>query len=366
MASNSYTFNFKFPWAVGLAIFMVLCVELGVVNLPHAFWQTMLDASRPRYDDALRVRAKLELLDPEKPFIAMLGSSQVREGVDTAALEKMLGESTAGTYQVLNLGISAGGITEMYQVLELVLERKPALIVASSAPKQLFAKQLRMRIRRSTHFTYSFLQTLYLPWRYGKTVDLTSWRRYFRDSFLFNVFPSVRMIRSYDLPARIPYLIGTKEAKPRSFTEAKPRSFRNRKNVSVKMKKRLLAAKALKQRSHTIIQKQVARDFLEKIQSRKIPVVLLDFPISPLWKGKLVTNHLTFLQYHRRMYMDLSEQYGIRYISTDMLPDFAVSDFYDIGHLNVLGRKKMTNFIAGIVKTELRDHCCTSSQDSGP
>lgn len=344
MANNTSTFNFSFPWALALTVCVILAVEYGASHLPQSLWQRLWTLSSPKKDDIFRAKAQLKLIEDNKNLIVVVGSSQVGYGVDPIELAKRLTTDLKHPYQVISLGISGAGITEMYQILELILSKNPALIVASPNPARILSQH--SKIERQSHFTYSFSRLLVLAQHYRSYFSTDQWRHFVRNAFLFNTIPSSRLIRSFKFHKSLPKALLAKNHHTATL-------FHHTKQLTKEeMAIQIGNFEPGLYNPNTEIQRLVAQEFINQIKHNRSRLLFLDFPMNPLMQQELKIVEPS-LSYHTHLFQQLSEEYQVPYYSKEKLPNFKASGFYDTTHLNAQGRSVMNTYMANVIKKEL-------------
>lgn len=335
MGKSTSTFNFKVPWALTYAILIVVLFECLVMCIPNPIWGSLSQYSNPLSGSAFNFWTGAKLSSEEDPTVFLIGSSQVREGIDPSLLAKLLSKGSGKTIEVRNVGISAGAMPEMLLQLDVLLERKPFLLVASPSPQRMGDPY--DNFPRVADFSYSLSgasQILIDFWGVIGRQDLVTFAS---RSLLFNLYPSVRLVRSFSLPR---YLIQRLKRWPVRSPYAYDKSL-----AFDRMLERFneIGSPVLEEESKIHI--NLAEKFAKRVGKHDTKLVFVDFPFNPAmdahfggWKAVYVLQ--------AKVLQRISNELGLAYLKRGQLPTFNKEDFIDTTHLNQRGRKKMTEHLA--------------------
>ena len=197
MARTSSTFSSNVPWALLVCVAGIAIVESATCLLQDSLWTRLFAVSEVREDGPFRFRSRIERVSPDRPALLLMGSSQVREGADAGQIEQLLYDAGLGEMQAVNLGTSAGAFLELYGQLDLALEKKPAIIVASPGPHGLYWPYANLD--SVAEYCYSLESAGTMLWKLRSAVRVNALQRFLGIACLYELLPSSRLVRSYDI-----------------------------------------------------------------------------------------------------------------------------------------------------------------------
>ena len=352
MEKSSFTSSFssrlklsKIPKVLILSLLVILGVELSLCALPTSAWSKLFINSSPARDDALRFRAKVELIDSSKPKILLLGSSQMRAGVNTLIVAERIREKTGVEAQVVNLGTSGARSLDFFLQLRIALKKSPALVVIMPTWSFSFYNTPQKRL---LYYSYSQSDLFEIAKVYGwEIIQNQEKRGYFIDGVMVNLLPSYRFVRAYSIFRILGRIISNPRSKPRYHlyrgvksddyferqarqfakkpTHPHPKGYRDEKIIFNKTVKRVLASGA--------------------------KLIVVDGPTNPRMNKALSRIEPVWLRYHA-MVKESSREHGFTYLARDQLPKFGPEEFFDVTHVNWSGRRKLSELIAKSVLQE--------------
>ncbi len=353
MERNLSTFNFKPPWALLMAMLIVVALELVVFNLPRTVWGDTRRYASLRAAQYMQLRARLETIAPDRPVVAVLGSSQVREGLDPNILESLTAGTSLDDAQFVILGAGGVGAAELYASLDLVLKFKPKLVILNVNPRKMYVSQAEFT-SLSEH-TYSVTTAANIAAEFSPYVSTAGLEQFATRAALFNMIPSTRLIRSYNGID----VVKSALAKNSQDTEYFTGTHAPDENFIVNA----VTLYGLRNTEETPVHKKFAWKTAERLFNEKVPFLLLDFPVNParlahIPEGQAAREETRLLQ------LAIAHTYGAPYISYTRLPQFDLTDFDDTTHLNYAGRQKMSRYVAEqlsrtVQKTEAADGATT-------
>lgn len=286
--------------------------------------------------DTLGVAARIRLIDPrEAPLLVLLGSSQVREGLDCAILAP-----SPGTVRCVNLGIGGGSPLDMlYISRELGNRPRTAVIsifpgVLSKAPKSGFVDTQTLR---------AVVASVDLS---GTTPD--EWRL-LGSGLLQTLSPTLRhregLRSAFD---EAPKVWPNPQASPRTSRERRtsdqdrqpPAYFANRIN-------RTDSDMDLSKFTAT---QELALELLIRRETRAgHGVVVADFPTRPGFETTLGED--VRVRYSSLL-ARLRSRSDIRFVEATALGPLAEGDFIDFTHLDSNGRRRVSERLGALVRPQ--------------
>ncbi|HLA77436.1 MAG TPA: hypothetical protein VJU18_07650 [Vicinamibacteria bacterium] len=289
----------------------------------------------PNGDPLLSTLGVLELPRTGPPPVLLLGSSQVREGLDCAPFERRLPGRPCR-----NLGISAGSPLDVLYLSRQIDRRAPRHVAVLG----LFPKVLHGRLKE--------------PFVDGSTVGCLlsrgNWRRLsgsdrmevafgllqglsptlrFKDGlwdFYGVVRPDLGAAWSFRLPPQPKRLLAQQPPQP-------PEYFALRLNkVDPEGVRPSLAG------AH----EEALERLLAHERQRGNRVIVIDFPTRPGYESTLLPETL---ENHRRIMAGLARRSDLSLVSAPDLPALTTGDFLDFTHLSRTGRSKVSDRLAEIV-----------------
>lgn len=287
--------------------------------------------------DPLLVEAALRALPPARaggpPPVLLLGSSQVREGLDCAAFEALLPERACA-----NLGVSAGSPLDVLAIAGRAEARVPRRVaVLGLFPKVLHMAPKAGFVDRST-FACVFAGGSWRRLRAMQWVDLAGGAletlvptlRY-KDAlagFFGVVRPHLRAAWRLELapqPQRL--LAGQKPQPPAYFARHVGRP----------------DGDAPRPGALTAAQEEALLRFLDGERRRGNAAVVIDFPTRPGYES---TQPAETLAHYRACLERLRQRPGVVFVAADELGPLELSDFQDFTHLSESGRAKVSRRVA--------------------
>lgn len=325
------------PWAAlsALALFTVS---------DHLFWRNahVLAVARsytPRGDqgDPLIVDTLLQAAPRSgPPFVALLGSSQVREGLDCAAFERALPGRAC-----LRLAISGGTPLDALFIQARLGDRPHTTVLAlfpkllHMAPKAPLANATAVRLALGTRAPWSLGAGTWGPLTFGLLQQLSPTLRY-KDA-AWALWSEVRRA------PRAHWRLEAPEVPERllAFDERQPeRYFTNRLGV---------ADRDTQLGPFTRLQHAALERFLEReAQGHRRPIVV-DFPTRP---GYPTTLPEDVRADYAALLAGLRSRPGLRFVGAPELPLLESGDFLDFVHLGPRGRALVSARLAEIVAAE--------------
>jgi hypothetical protein len=344
MGRTSSTFNSDVPWALLTCIAGIVVVESAIRVLPDTLWTRLLPVSEVLDDEAFRFRSRIESMSPVRPALLLMGSSQIREGADTAQIEQILYDAGLGEMQAINLGTSAGAFLELYGQLDLALRKKPAIIVASPGPHGLYWPYADLD--PLAEYCYSLESAGSLIWNMRSSVGMNALQRFLGIACMYELLPSSRLIRSYDI-----HSLGVRWM--RNYQPVSPEYYYSKDLSLTEMEEAFHKFPRPRFSKQTTTQAGLAREAIEKVMTAGATICFLDFPLNPAAEA-ITSAWNPSIRGSEEVLDGLAEIYRFRYIKRDSLPQFDAGDFRDVCHLNQRGRSRMSRLIAELTIQELR------------
>lgn len=323
----------RLPVILAVVFCAFVLAESGIWN--NAWWLTFL-ARYAGYDsdmDPAWVTASVRLLprDNPDPPIVLLGSSQVREGLDAGSLEASLGGR-----RCLNLGLSGGSPTDMLAVLADLDARAPRRSLVIGLSPQMFDREPKSPFVR---FRDMPMIARTCPWGDGKAPDMA--RMLVAASFC-NLSPTLRHKDSIvelidNLEGRLPEALAFRLPPFERFKSMNEHFLSE--EAFMRRVVELKADEIGEEREWMGVQGAAFLRLLRAESGRGNPVLLFDFPMrlgsDGIFHGPLESFYWDFLK----------EGDGIPGVAVAEPGAFAGLDvrfFADVSHMNASGRRAMT------------------------
>lgn len=330
----------RLPGLVATVIAIFVILEVAIWNNP--LWLTFLAryAGHDSDMDPAWVTASVRLLPRsiEEPPLVLLGSSQIREGIDAESLSLALGNR-----RCLNLGLSGGTPTDMLAVLADLDARAPNRHVVIGISPQMFDREPKSPFLRFRDLPMAARMS---PWSEGDPPDIA---RMLISASLCNLSPTLRhkdsIVELIDnlqgrmpdaLTFRLPPLLRFKSTHDRFLTDE---DFRRR--VA-----EIQSDEADEPREWMKLQRAAFLKLLRDESSRGNPVLIFDFPMRPgsegIFGGELESSYRFFLD----------EGDVISGVTMADAREFAGLDgrlFADVSHVNATGRRAITLRLASLL-----------------
>ena len=336
------------PWGGLLALLLISICELALTALPSSAWEGLLLATYPSRDDALRVRALAETWrpPPETLKVMLLGSSQMRDGVDAPQLGVALASAIGKSVSVRNFGVSGGRTADFLLMSDLFKQLKPDVVVLLQTTNLFYYREATERIK---YYSYSLASLRTVAAEYGAAAVVDrKWRPYFIDALLVDLIPSYRAFRAYYLDRIVPrWWRLSPRARLLLFDLPRKNAVApSRKKVQQQMQDPLpLPLQAAEER--------LFERLLDRLESLGHPTtIIVDGPNYPGFSpgskqaAQVEERYADFIS-------RVSKQRGIRHLSRQDLPVFSGDEFSDVLHLTPDGRAKFTDFLAGEILRRL-------------
>ena len=333
------TFNFSCPRALLLAALFVVVIETGLGSVPRGVWGTLFEYSNTRTDRALDFWAKLELSDPAVTTIYLLGSSQVREGVDAGLLGRLLSTALGEELQVVNLGGNKLGMPELYLQLDSLLPRKPAFLVVAPSPRSRYwSYEDRNYLTTASDYAYSLASSAVVGKEFALSIAPAVLEDFGLRSVLYNTVPSTRYVRAFDVPKLIGHYIRDEPATRTDYALG-PNSVRR----SLRAQLRFFGQPRYSEQ--TLVHERITERFAETVVASGTRMSFVEFPMHPALLKRLPSWQQALRQ--SRADVDrVATRYNLVHLSRNQLPNFKRSEFFDGTHLNPTGRTRMTHILA--------------------
>jgi hypothetical protein len=340
MEQTTSTFNFSCPRALLLAALFVVVIETSLGSIPREAWGTLFEYSDTRTDRALDFWAKLELSDPAVTTIYLLGSSQVREGVDSGLLGELLGAALGKKLQVVNLGGNKLGMPELYLQLDSLLPKKPAFLVVAPSPRSRYwSYEDGNYLTTASDYAYSLASSAVVCKEFGLSMDRGIMQDFGLRSVLYNTVPSTRYVRAFDVPKLIGRYIRD-EPTTRTDYALGPNTARR----SLRAQLRFFGQP--KYSEETLVHERMTQRFAETVVASGTRMSFVEFPMHPNLLKRLPPSWQQALQQSGADVDRVATRYNLAHLSRNHLPSFDRREFFDGTHLNPAGRKKMTHILA--------------------
>lgn len=301
-------------------------------------WLRLLARYGPPGAGDTLVTARIELLpryEPEPPVL-LLGSSQVREGLDCAAFEARLRGRTCR-----NLAIGAGSPLDVLYLSRRIDRRVPRRTTITGlfpkvlhlAPKTPFTDFRTVRSIVKSGSWALLTPREWLDVAYGLLEQHSETLRQ-KDALLAAygvVRPDLEKALRYEMPPAPPRLLQAQERQPESY-------FRKRLHV--------LDGDARKPGAFTPAQEAALEAFIAAETSRGNRTILVDFPTRPGYESTLPQETLA---HYRALVERLSQGRDITLVTPKDLPPLGVDDFLDFTHLADSGRARVSERLAEIL-----------------
>lgn len=332
----------RLPGIVAAILCAFAIVEFALWN--NTWWLTFL-ARYTAHDsdmDPAWVTASVRLLsqDARYPLLVLMGSSQIREGLDADSLAQALGGR-----RCLNLSLSGGSPLDMLAVLVDLDARAPRrqLVVGLSAqmldrgPKEPFLRfgELPMVARLSPASERGAPETARVLIS-AALCDLSPTLRH-KDSIM-ELFGKLKGKLSDALLLRLPPIRRFKVEDERSMTDEAVR-----RRVA-----ELTGAEAEEVGDWIVLQREALLRLLRRESSRRNPVLLFDFPMRPGSKG-IIQEWLVPL--YDDLLRECDEIPGVTLVGPQTFDGLDGRFYADITHLNAAGRRELTRRLSEIVKS---------------
>jgi hypothetical protein len=323
------------PWACLLGLGLFVTAE-ALVWRYQPWLRFLARHAPPGLGDPALSAAQLRLLPrSEEPAVLLLGSSQIREGLDCAVLEARLPERRCH-----NLAVGGGSPLDVLQIARRSAGRLPRRVVVTGLfPKVLHAEPKPAFLGRDAFACLLFTETSrrmeareWLDAAYGLLAGTSETLRT-RDA-LWATWASVRG----DLPRA---WHGQRPPGPRRMLEGEPpkpqRYFDER-----------LGLLNFDTRPGTFTPAQEAALFrlAGRERARGNRVVVIDFPTRP---GYETTIPQEALVHYAGLLDRLRREKDIVFVEAAALPPLGTEDFLDFTHLSEPGRRKVSERVADLL-----------------
>ncbi len=335
-SSEARALGRRLPRAFLLAILLFTAIDHGLWS--HRGWLHFVSRylpPGPNGDPLLSTVAVMDLPRTGSPPVLLLGSSQVREGLDCAPFERRLPDRPCR-----NLAISAGSPLDSWYLWRRIDGRTPRHVMVLG----LFPKVLHGRLKEpfidpgtvSCLFSRGTWRRLsgsdWVDVTFGLLQGLSPTLRY-KDGlwdFYAVVRPDLRGAWSWRLPPQPRRLLAAQPPQP-------PEYFALRLNK--------VDPEGVRPSLSGAHQSALER-LLDAERRRGNRVIVIDFPTREGYESTLLPETLAD---HRRVMAMLALRADIRFVSRQDLPDLTATDFLDFTHLSPSGRRKVSDRIAEIV-----------------
>jgi len=300
-----------------------------------ASWLHFFIRYTPPGDADSLVTARIKMLpQTDKPPILLLGSSQIREGLDCAVFEERLSGRVCG-----NLAISAASPLDILYISKKLDGRVPKRVTITGLfpkvlhvpPKSGFtdAETVRLLLRGGAAPRMSGKEWMDVVW--GLIQNLSDTLRT-KDS-LWAAYGNVRgdLARAlrYEIPPQPSRVLEEQERQP-------PEYFESRMNrVSFEGPT-----------AYTAVQDAALEVFIARESQRGNLTLVVDFPTRP---GYETTLSAGAAEHYRALIKRLSRRKDIVLLTRHDLPALAVEDFLDFTHLADSGRARVSVRLAQIL-----------------
>ena len=335
------TISSSAPRAVILAVIVILAFEAFLRWAPiDPFWRAIYRHSDPKKDDALRFFAQARTLPAQA--IVVMGSSQAREVVDVRVLNGLSPERRGGA-TVANLAVSDGATVDLYAQLDLILPKRPKLLVILPLWPSFY---LDYDARKLRYYVYSLGTVASVAQLYGPKQFWRSTRKGLPQILPALISPTCRFGKSLwaaggrmlTEPRAEPELFAYEESRPAGYFEEELRE----------PKQRMLHVT-----EETALEQALFERFVDRVQSQGTKLLVVDAPMHPAFYA-IRDSYAPSLAHYRAFMERASRERGFIYHDYDDLPKFGAGDFIDFSHLNAEGRRKMTEFLAGHLEAALQ------------
>lgn len=328
-----------------MAVVIGAFVMLEAVMWNNTWWLTFLAryAGHDSDMDPAWVTASVRLLprDGGEPPLVLMGSSQVREGLDSESLGASLGGR-----RCLNLGVSGGTPTDMLAVLADLDARAPRRQVVIGLSPQMFDREPKVPFIR---FRDLPMVARMSPWSESDPIDIV---RTLISASLCDLSPTLRHKDSIvelidNLQGRLPEAL-TFQLPPIQRFKTMHDKFLSDDAFRLRVIE-LKVDEVGESREWMGLQRAAFLRLLRTESSRGNPVMLFDFPTRPgsegIFDGQLEAFYRDFLKESDRMP-------GVTMADPQAFAGLAGSLWADVSHVNASGRRAMTLMLSSLLKNQ--------------
>ncbi|MCB0339944.1 MAG: hypothetical protein KDD53_10080 [Bdellovibrionales bacterium] len=328
--------NTKYRCKIPLAAFSA-CIVFALIQFAawhsRTFWINVDRYAEPFKDDQIRFSATIKLAqasgDPRK-LVALIGSSQVREGIDAKFLN-----ASDPTHVYLNLGLSGSAPPlEMFMRSSEFLAAKPASVYYFIYVGSLFSEYRYSKLKEG-------FSPAIIPFIIQDLGAMEIWfnRSYYIQSLAGQVLPFYRfrdsLLRIFEKRAQD--FLDKRDRAPNyyNFSQSQPPDYF--KQQIEKHRTNLFRPNRFESLNVTLL-----TELIQKVRLSHAKFILVESPVHPLFTN---TVSQKVLDTYRDVLAKVISDNSLDYIGTELLPKFDSDDFIDFTHLNSNGRSKLTKYI---------------------
>ncbi|MCA9408517.1 MAG: hypothetical protein H6755_03590 [Candidatus Omnitrophica bacterium] len=346
MKKNLFISNFKqLPWALICSAVLFFAVQ-GMLSASEGFWRLNYFLSSLPTGDPIRFESLLRISkNDERKKVFIIGTSQTREGIDTAYLNKEFAKDDIVFY---NLGVAGSAQPiDLYMLKDKIINKNPYAIVYMPYIESFYLEYSKDQFiyiddffhhRILPHFfkslgiretVMSYTKPI-LSALIGKTSIFYRHRNNIRD----NIFTAMRLALGLEKRTE-PVLYQNFDMKEEHYYENKLKEYGNNKYSSNK---------------YSRLNNYLFKELINEFETKNIPVIIIDGPTHPLFKKVMRKEVGDEYVSHLR---DQAKAQNVSFLSLDQMPYFPAEYFTDMVHFNAQGREVFTKFISQYLRQKL-------------